>query len=1351
MAEPASSPQYIASFPKIANPLFSYSMKNFLLLFCLFLVFTLTEKNSLAQQADLSTDTVLYTMGYAHLDTQWRWDYRTTIDEYLKNTLLDNFKLFEKYPGYVFNFSGANRYKMMKEYYPAEYARLKTYVAAGRWFPCGSSIEENDVLAPSAESVIRQVLYGNSYFRKEFGKASTEFMLPDCFGFPAGLPTILSYCGIKGFSTQKLTWGSAVGIPFNIGRWIGPDGASVVAVLNPGSYTSNIVGDLNQNKYWKKRILDQGKKTGIYCEYLYFGTGDMGGAPEEKSVQWLQKSLDNSKNLKIISGPADRMFNDLKPSMIRKLPTYKGEFLLTNHSAGSISSHTYMKRWNRSNEALAYKSELASVIAGWLGGPEYPQERLNEAWRLVLGSQFHDILPGTSIPKAYEFAWNDELLAQNQFGNVFGNAVASIARTLNTDVEGIPVLVFNSLAREREDIVEASVSFAGKRPEFIRIYTPQGTETPSQITAVDGNTLRFIFLARVPSAGCAIYDVRPSEKACGLATGLSVKERDLENERYSVSINEAGDVSSIFDKQARKELLSAPSRLAFQYEKPEDYPAWNMDWNDQKLPPSGYVDGKPIIRITENGPVRVSLEVERESRGSRFVQQVRLLAGSSAGRVEFNNHIDWISRQSALKAVFPLTVSNPLATYNTGMGTVQRGNNDSVKYEVPDYRWLDLTNTAGDYGVSFYTGAKYGSDKPADNQLRLTLLYTPGTRSDFKDQATLDFGKHDFLYALFGHAKGCQEAGSNALAERLDQPLVSFTTARHEGNSGRTFSFLSIDYPSVSLMAVKKAETNDVLIVRLQETSGQPVGNASLKFAVPVTTASEVNGQEFPVKQATIRDGKLLFDIAAWQPMSFALKLAAPASKLENPGSRELDLPFNADGYSFDSNKSDGDFDGSGKTIPAELVPDQFIVDGIPFKTGPKTDGQKNILICRGQGIQLPAGKFNSLYILAASADSIRTVTFKLDGKPFSLRLDPWSGFIGQWDKRKWDGNISRVDYEWNEANYAGIEPGYVRQAEVALHTTHRHLPGGANDPYAYTYAYKYFIPLPAGAQILELPTDAACRILSVTVANSENEFTRPAQNLSDTLNYASSGYERFQPCSKPRIYPESNRIPEGAPLNISMSCADPKAEIRYTLDGSVPLAASALYSEPIPLSGVTVIKAMAFSGDRIPSSMVTRHFSKSYPVSKVQYLNPVSEKYPGSNDDKTLIDGQFGTGNFYDASWQGIEVKDFDLVFDLGESKPVHKISFNCLVNNGGWIYAPEKAEIGFSDDAENFRDIIERDCKAPEKADEMETRTYSFDIPAIQSRFVHLRLKNIGNNPAWHSSPGGKAWLFLDEVTVE
>ena len=154
-----------------------------------------------------NTKPTLYVVGYSHLDTQWRWAYPQSVREYVPNTLQDNFKLMDKYPDYVFNFSGSRRYEMMREYYPADYEKLKGYIASGQWFPCGSSVDEGDANVPSAEALVRHTLYGNNFFRKEFGIASDEFMLPDCFGFPYALPTILEHGGLKGFFDPEVELG----------------------------------------------------------------------------------------------------------------------------------------------------------------------------------------------------------------------------------------------------------------------------------------------------------------------------------------------------------------------------------------------------------------------------------------------------------------------------------------------------------------------------------------------------------------------------------------------------------------------------------------------------------------------------------------------------------------------------------------------------------------------------------------------------------------------------------------------------------------------------------------------------------------------------------------------------------------------------------------------------------------------------------------------------------------------------------------------------------------------------------------------------------------------------------------
>ncbi|HEX8634210.1 MAG TPA: glycoside hydrolase family 38 C-terminal domain-containing protein [Pyrinomonadaceae bacterium] len=1153
------------------------------------LAFSFTLNSAAAQRPqpkptppDLTTQPTLYVVGYAHLDTQWRWEYPQVINEFLPRTMRDNFALFEKYPSYIFNFSGANRYRMMKEYWPEDYARVKRYVAAGRWFPAGSSMEEGDPLAPSAESIIRQILYGSHYFRREFGRTSAEYMLPDSFGFPASFPSILSHMGLKGFSTQKLYWGSAAdvgganspqrtppGVPFNVGIWEGPDGRGIVSAFNPRPYDSNVREDYSKSPHagaanpavnyapvdWPPRIRRNGEVSGLFADYTYYGAfGDIGGAPREFSVKMLDAVVNKRMTVipppppalpsadipgtpvrvgdgavRVLSATAEQMFLDIKPEWTTRLPRYKGEFLLTNHSAGSINSQAYQKRWNRRNELLADAAERASVAAAWLGARPYPLARLNDAWTLVMGGQFHDILPGTATPKAFEFSWNDEVIALNQFAGVLTSATETVASGLDTRGPGTPVVVYNPLNIAREDVVEASVSFAGgAAPRALRVYAPDGRETPAQVVDARGGAARILFLARAPSVGYAVYDVRAADAAPADApttndAALKVTASSMENARYRLTVDKNGDVSSIFDKSLGRELLSAPARLAFQTERPRDWPAWNMDWADRQKPPRGYVGGTAKVRVVENGAARVALEVERETEGSKFVQTIRLSAGDAGNRIEFANVIDWHSREAALKATFPLTAANSRATYNWDVGTIERGNNDERKFEVPSHQWFDLTDKSGGYGVTVLSDSKYGSDKPDDRTLRLTLLYTPGLGTgnstwEYHDQATQDMGHHEFVYGLAGHAGDWRRGQTDWQAQRLNQPLIAFESAKHAGALGRSLSLLDTNHTRVRVLAFKRAEESDEFVVRLVELDGKRAENVRLKFAAPVLAAREIDGQEQPLGAATLSRGELVTSFSPYQLRTFALKLAPAPTRLAAPRSRAVALPYDLATASPHGAKPSGNFDRAGRTLPAEMLPAEISYAGIRFRLAPVAAGRPNALVPRGQTIKLPAGQFTRLYLLAASADGDQRAVFRAGNRPVELTVQHWGGFIGQWDNRRWEqderqvppGASPEVAAKIREpqfridpyARMTGITPGFIKRADVAWYASHHHNAAGVSEPYAYSYLFAYALDLPPGARTLTLPDNDRIRIMAVTVSD-EGQPVRPALPLYDTLERA--------------------------------------------------------------------------------------------------------------------------------------------------------------------------------------------------------------------------------------------------------
>jgi alpha-mannosidase len=1128
--------------------------RGLVLVFVVLLTAATFEAQTLAP--DLSKQPTLYVVAYSHLDTQWRWEYPQVINEYIPKTMHDNFALIDKYPNYIFNFSGANRYLMMKEYWPRDYLRVKQYVAAGRWFPAGSSMEESDVNVPSAESIFRQILYGNQFFRREFGKTSAEYMLPDCFGFPASLPSILAHAGIKGFSTQKLTWNSAFagggpgsiqatprGIPWNVGFWKGPDGRGVIAALNPGSYGGQIREDISKSPAnpgtrnlvdWPRRVQRNGSVSGLFTDYHYYGTGDTGGAPREDSVRMMEAIVTRNAQvlppqfqatavgdgpLKIVSSTTEEMFLNIQPDQIKGLPLYEGDLLLTDHSAGSITSQTYQKRWNRKNELLADAAEKASVGAAWLGSRTYPQERLNNAWRLVMGGQFHDILPGTSTPRAFQFSWNDDVIAMNQFAGVLTSATEAIVAEMNTQTTGQAIVVYNPLNVAREDVVEAEVDL-GSNVSSVRVVGPDGREVPSQLGARKGTLTKVLFLARVPSIGYVTYDVQ-SGVSSALKSTLKITDSMIENHRYAIELDNRGDVAGIVDKKTTKELLNMPIRLAFKTDKPRQWPAWNMDWSDVQKAPRSYVDGPAKVRIVERGPVRVMLEVTREAEGSKFVQTVSLAAGDAGNRVEFGNVIDWKSSEANLKAVFPLKASNPMATYNWDIGTVQRGNNDERKFEVPSHQWFDLTDRSNSFGVTILSDCKYGSDKPDDSTLQLTLLRTPGIspRAGYADQSTQDWGHHEFVYGLASHAGNYRSEQTDWHAQRLNQPLIAFRSDKHTGRLGKSFSIMRVNRDQVRVLALKKAEDTDEIIVRIVEVDGEPAPNVKILFASPVQSAREVNGQEQPIGNATVVSGQLVTSLERYQPRTFAVKLIPREFPPDAPQTSQLNLQYEMAVATNDGDKVPAGFDGSGSAMPAELLPEQLPFAGIGFKLGPSGTGKLNAVVARGQSLSLPAG-VRRVYVLAASATEDQEVTFGLGATRVPLKIHAWNGFVGQWDNRVWKRSEVRVSPRaippevppdiaailqrsrtrvdpYGEVS--SITPGFIKRAPIVWYASHHHTANGENEAYAYSYLFGYVIDVPANSKSLTLPNNDKVRILAITTS-SERYGVEPAHPLYDTL-----------------------------------------------------------------------------------------------------------------------------------------------------------------------------------------------------------------------------------------------------------
>lgn len=976
---------------------------------------TLETVRPAASQAkvDLLKDKVYYAVATAYLETQYKETIQDAIRKKIPDTLRGNFALFDKYPSYVFNFDGAFRYRLIQEYHPEEFRRLKEYIAKGQWAVAGSWLEAADPMIPSPEALIRHALYGNGFIKQEFGEKRTDVFLPWCFNAGYALPSVMRHCRLRGFSTDYLTWWYRNGIPFDLGQWQGVDGSRVIAALD--GYSCERPYPMSKSQTWiKSREKDSIRQHQI--RFKYFGpSGRAGGAPPEESVQRLQTDCEAAAVLipdrvqkgaqfddgpfKVVSAASDRMFREMNDERMALLPLYKGEWVKGSAGAGTFSSAATLKRWNRKNELHGDAAERAAAVADWFGAASYPGDKLRAAWIRFLWHGFHKDLGGMAGTAANRFSWNDYVLSLGDFHAVLTDSVGGLAEVLDTTVEGTPVVVYNPLSVDRRDVCLATIEMNLPLPPAVRVFDPRGAEVLSQEIGREGNRVTVLFLADVPSVGFAVYDARPAKTPCEMPSDLVCSTGRIENAEYAVTLNGNGDVSSIRGKRlGDRELLAAPLRLSLT-DINMHHPQEDLDVFGREA--RGYAGGPVRVRVLEEGPLRATCEVLRSLEHSVVRQRIRLTAGG--GRVDFDTEVDWRTKGTVLKAEFPLTIRNPRATWDLGLGVMERTNSTVNLHEVCGQQWADLSAPDGSYGVAVLNDCKYGWDKPSDNLLRLTLILS--------DVPYVDCGFHRFTYSVYGHAGNWVGGEVAWQAARLNQPLLTFQTVAHVGALGKRLSLLRVNTPRVAVRAFKKAETGERWIIRLQELAGKPAEGVTVEVLPGIAEARELYGDEESLGPAQVRDGKLFCDLGPFAPKTFSMTVRAAPGRGRPVTGQPVALPFDADVVSCDGAPRDGDMDGAGNSLPAELFPKTLACEGIPFSLGSSEDGQKNAVTCHGQKIPLPAKTgHNRLYLLAAATEDTRG-RFRAGTVEREFAVPCYTGFVGAWDTQYWDDETPGNSY----------------------------------------------------------------------------------------------------------------------------------------------------------------------------------------------------------------------------------------------------------------------------------------------------------------------------------------------------
>lgn len=514
----------------------------------------------------------------------------------------------------------------------------------------------------------------------------------------------------------------------------------------------------------------------------------------------------------------------------RYVPVWDGELYLEYHR-GTYTSQAYNKKTNRHLEhKLALAEWLASV--DFVSGGSYPQKEINESWECVLLHQFHDIIPGSSIHEVYEDSRVNYRRAEEQVDQVIRAALNRLAEQPRLEVQAEQsrpeASAGNSAAHMSENVSKSAgqnaqrfaicsvSSFGGQELVHIPVREDGTFYDEEGNVLAAGKTMGGwdVQLNVEPFAGRNITFVPGvAEQGCEV---FRFGENTLDTPFYSIGWNGEGQLTRLYDKQAGRSVLRPGAKgnvLEVYEDKSMDFDAWDIDiYYTQKMETMRICEP---VRLVERHGLKAVVRFVYAYRKSRVVQDMIVYRDSR--RIDFKTHVDWHEDHRLLKTAFYTDIRATKATYDIQFGHAERPTHwntswDWARFEVCGHKWADLSETG--YGVSLLNDCKYGYSI-RDNAMKLSLL-----KSAKYPDTEADMGEHEFIYALYPHEGAVTEGGTMEEACRLNAPALVVS-----GGFRATKRIIWVEETApgatgVQIDAVKKAEDEDCLIVRMHECRG---------------------------------------------------------------------------------------------------------------------------------------------------------------------------------------------------------------------------------------------------------------------------------------------------------------------------------------------------------------------------------------------------------------------------------------------------------------------------------------------------------------------------------------------------
>ncbi len=792
------------------------------------------KENLYEKEWELDGPTV-YALGHTHIDVAWKWPLRQTREKAVRSfsTVL---YLMKRYPKYRFFLSQPQLYEYVKEDAPEIFEQVKERVKEGRWEADGAMWLESDSNLTSGESLIRQILYGKKFFNEEFGIKEQEILwLPDAFGFLGALPQIMKRSGIRYFLTTKMGWNDADQQPDDTFLWEGIDGSRVtglyITTKNYEAYPERFEKPVREVTYNGRQNASQ--TMGTWQNYrnkelndavlTVYGYGDGGGGPTEGM-------LEESKRLSYgIPGVPKVKLSGLKEYLQvldknlqnKKLNTWYGDLYLEYHR-GTFSSIAENKKNNRICEYKNQQAEWLASLLWWMNKKNenanknaYPKETLDKAWKLLLLNQFHDILPGSAIAEVYEQSDIDYAKIKAMDEEIISEVLESLSSNKSEQKNGI--CAWNPLGFAAEQVIELD------KKKLHECGIDKGCSLTNVTAAQRFKDGTMLVTASLPAKG-SLYMAASAEKESldkeAKKEHFALRdENTLETPWYIVSWNELGELTSLYDKEAKREVLEAGTvgnEIVVYEDIPKDYDAWNVESYYSRK--HWKMSVKKPCMMTEAGEICAVLHTELSYESSVIEQDIAFFAHTR--RIDFKTKIDWKEQQQLVKAEFHLDVMTRTAACEIPYGVMERPTHRNTswqraQFEMCAHRFVDLSEPG--FGVALLNDGRYGHSIE-DSFVSLTLL-TSGV-FPFPDA---DKGLHELTYALMPHMGDWREANVVHEAGKLNEkPILSVykPSLLTEEKSSVRYTMCEVSSPNVIVTSVKRAEDESGLIVRMYESSG---------------------------------------------------------------------------------------------------------------------------------------------------------------------------------------------------------------------------------------------------------------------------------------------------------------------------------------------------------------------------------------------------------------------------------------------------------------------------------------------------------------------------------------------------